>query len=263
MKKLIAVIASCCFAFVLAGCAQQSQSDSGPDYADDEVMGALADGLEKRFDTADKHEQEADGQTKDDFSESTQVEIEAIAPFRDRQFEDPELQEAVVSYANLLDDMLQLTEEYPVDSEEFIEGWTSLYDERSVSLKQFADDYGLAVDAAHEETFEELLRNANAVEEQTETEDAINGLVSSLVFEKNGDGYGSFTYSAIGENTSDISFGNVDITLSLYDAEGVKVEEAHAYTSAWPVGEKVRFEAFGSIDAAEIKVAVSYYDIVE
>ena len=86
MKKLIALIASCCFAFVLAGCAQQSQSDSGPDYADDEVMGALADGLEKRFDTADKHEQEADGQTKDDFSESTQVEIEAIAPFRDRQF---------------------------------------------------------------------------------------------------------------------------------------------------------------------------------
>lgn len=262
MKKITVVIALLCSIILFAGCTQQPQ-DSGPDYADNEVMAAIADGLESRFDVVDKHEQTGDAQTKDGYAEAIQVEIDAIAPFRDRQFEDSKLQETVLSYANLLDDSLELLDQYPVDSIEFYDAWNAIYDERTVALKLFVETYGLEIDPAHEETLNDLLLNANTVEEKTEVEDAINQLVASLAFEKVDEGYGMATYTAVAENTTEIGFEDVGITLALYDKDGVKIEETYAGTSSWPVGEKVRFEAFGASDASEVKTSVSYYSVVE
>ena len=51
-------------------------------------------------------------------------------------------------------------------------------------------------------------------------------MLSSANFEKSDDGYGLYTYTAIVENTSDISFENVYLNVALYDADGVRAEEA-------------------------------------
>ena len=41
------------------------------------------------------------------------------------------------------------------------------------------------------------------------------------------------------------------------------VEETFANTSSWAAGEKVRFEAGTDVNAAQVKVSVSHYDVVK
>ena len=77
-------------------------------------------------------------------------------------------------------------------------------------------------------------------------------MLSSANFEKSDDGYGLYTYTAIVENTSDISFENVYLNVALYDADGVRAEECYADTSAWAPGEKVKFEVMSEVDASRL-----------
>ena len=246
---------------LLGACDARQAEPEGPDYADDEVIGALANGLEKRFDIADKREESGEPQTAETFSEEASAELDALEQFRNREFEDHDLQEEVISYINIIEDSIELTEKYPIDSVEFSDGWTDLYEKRVMALKVFVDNYGLAVDEEHEATLNELLVEANAAGERVKTETAIEDLVGSIVFTKNDEGYGSYTYTATVQNTTGINFGYVSLVLALYDSEGVKAEESYASTSSWPAGETVRFEAYGQTDAAQIKVSVDHYEI--
>lgn len=252
-----------CFSIcvLLSGCSN-SNSDE-PDYADDEVMAAVADGLEKRWDIADQHETNGTSRTSESLSEVTQAELNVISDFRDRQFEDSKLQEAIISYINKLEEMNQLTVEYPVDSDEFYEGWTRAYDERLVMLKNFVDTYGLEVDDSHADQLSDMMLEANVAVKHSETEEAINSLVSSLVFEQVDEGYGYYSYTATAENTSEYSFVDVGLILSLYNADGVMVQEAYAGVNSWPLGEAVVFETGGEVDTSQIKVSLEYYDVAE
>ena len=109
--------------------------------------------------------------------------------------------------------------------------------------------------------FNELIKNGKSVAEKTRNEDAINSLIQGANFEKSDDGYGLYTYTAVVENTSGISFSNVSLTLALYDADDIKAEETYANTSSWAPGEKVKFEAMSDVDAARVVASVSSYDV--
>ena len=87
--------------------------------------------------------------------------------------------------------------------------------------------------------------------------------MASVVFEKQNDGYGLITYVAVVENTTGVDFENVGMTLGLYDADGVRAEDAYVGTASWKSGEKVRFEAISSVDAAETRISIDYYDVVD
>ena len=264
MKRLFYSFSVLLVAVLLVGCGQVASSGSAePDYADDEVILAISQGLEDRFDLADEQEAEQQVVNADYYAGPVQVEIDAVSPFRNRQFEDPDLQEAVLSYVNVLEDSLEVTETYPIDSLEFFDEWQRIYDERTTLLKLLVDEYGLEVDEFHSDALNDLLINAKAVEQKTEVEDAINELVSSIVFTKVNDGYGLYTYTATVQNTSGLNLEDVSLVLSLYDSEGVMAEESYASVSSWPNGETVRFEAIGSTDAAQIKVSIDFYSIAD
>lgn len=246
------------------GCAPGGDSGSvEPDFADDEVVRVLAHSLEKRFELADEQEEAVTPIDADYYADCVEVELDSMKPFKDRLFEDSELQEMTISYINLLEDAIDLTEMYPVDSLEFLNEWQNIYDERTSLLKQFVNDYGLQVKTEYEDTLDALLINANAVEERAGIEESLNKLIDSIAFEKQVDEFGFVTYVATAENTSGIDLEHVSLLLALYDEEGVRVEEAHANTSSWPSGETVRFEAFSDVDAAEIKVSLDYYGIAD
>ncbi len=67
----------------------------------------------------------------------------------------------------------------------------------------------------------------------------------------------------MGENTTEYDFKDVGLVVSLYDADGVKAEETYTSTTSWASGEKVKFEAMSSVDAANIKVSVNYYSVAD
>lgn len=263
IHKVSAVVMSLFLVFGMAACGGAGENE-GPDYIDDKAMTIIAEGFETRSDTLDRNDP---GTTDEEYAAylktAVQAEIDNDVELKNAQYEDSELQEAIISYLNLLDDSVEVIDTYPASSIEFSESWQEIYNERSVLLATFVDEYGLTVGDSYQSALDEIIKNSNAVEENAAVEEAIETLVSGLSFEKTDDGYGWYTYAAIGENTSDYNFGNVTLTLALYDADGVKAEDTYASTSSWASGEKVRFETMSDVDAQDIKVSVDHYDLAE
>ena len=255
-KRAINVLTALGFALSVGACSQAGKND-GPDYADDEAMSVIGQGLSKRFAIVDTDEGGSAVLKK-----GVQAEIDTDTPLKSRQFEDSKLHENVISYINVLDESMDVIDNYGYQSIEFDQKWAETYDKRTQILKTFVDKYGLKLQGADQETLDELVANGtNAAKERHEKE-TINKLVSSAQFEKEDKGYGNFTYTAIIENTSDISFENVSIVLGLYDKDGIK-QEAYANVNTWAAGEKVKFEAYSNCDATEIKPTVDFYNVAD
>lgn len=261
-KKLLSLMACAVFAFGLTACS--APKEEGPDYADDEAMEVIASGYEKRADVIDAQGvPEDDADQKKDYIEAVEAELSVTGKLKDRTFEDSKLQEKVVAYINTLNDSLEVLDGYAISDFEFWEAWQKVYDERTALLKDFVDNYDLEVGKKYQDTFGELVANGKAAAERSQAKEAIDGLVSAASWEKVDEGYGSFTYVAVIENTSEYTFEDVSITLALYDAEGVKAEEGYASTQSWAPGEKVRFEAYSQTDAAQVKATAEYYSVAE
>ncbi|WP_240542008.1 FxLYD domain-containing protein [Bifidobacterium sp. CP2] len=257
-------VATVCLAMTigLAACSSSAQTkDEGPDYADDEAMSIIAEGFQKRSDVIEQYEQKNEDDSSEYVKAAVQAEIDTDKGLKSRQFKDSKLQENVIAYLNLLDDSMDVVKNNSYMSADYTEQWTKVYDKRSALLKTFVDDYGLKVDEKYQESLNDIVANGSSVQKKTETEDALNNLISSTTFEKTDDGYGMYTYSAVIENTTGIDFGSVTLLVALYGADGVKVEETYASTSSWPKGEKVKFEAMSTNDAAQVKVSVSDYEV--
>ncbi|NEG54771.1 hypothetical protein GFD21_03060 [Bifidobacterium sp. SMA15] len=264
-KRLISLLLCAVMSVALAGCSQNKEAD-GPDYADDEAMSIIADGLQKRSDVIDKQNAKQGSEDVDNatyaanLKEAVQTEIDAEKSLKTRQFKDSKMQEAVISYLNLLDDSMDVLKNYSPSSTDFYTEWQKVYDKRTSMLKTFVDDYGLTVDEKYKDTLSDLTANGAAATKKSQTDETIKNLIESATFEKQDQGYGSYTYSAVIENTSKLSFKNVSIVLSLYDADGVK-QEAYANANTWAAGEKVKFEAYSDVNANEVKASVQYYDV--
>lgn len=262
-RSLLSAAAALAIALGASACGAQNV-DEGPDYIDDEAMSIIAQGFQARADTLDKTDI---GTTDEEYANylkgAVQAEIDNDAVLKNSLFEDSKLQEQVLSYVNLLDDSLELLDTYTTSSIEFSEGWSDIYNQRSVLLSTFVSDYGLTVGDKYQSSLDEIIKNGNSVSENAATEEAIETLVASLSFEKIDEGYGYYSYTAIGENTSGIDFNNVGLVLALYDSDGIKAADAYASTSSWLAGEKVKFETSSDVDAQDIKVSVDYYEVAK
>lgn len=247
----------------ISACSQNAANSDKPKYVDEKAMNVIAAGFEKRSDVIESNANDDDPHSTENIQEAIKAEIENDKELKSAKFKDSRMQQDVITYLNLLDDQLKVTEDYSQSSSEYYDEWEKVYDKRSAQLKKLADSYGLKVGDKYKDDFKDLIRNGKSVAEKTRNEDAINALIQGANFEKTDDGYGLYTYTAVVENTSDISFSNVSLTLALYDADDIKAEETYTSTSSWAPGEKVKFEASSDVDAARVVASVSNYDVTK
>lgn len=262
-RKVFGIMLALLVVIGLAACGSQQQANEGPDYADDEVIGAIAKGLEARSDLIDTQTAEEQN-SSDGFKAAVNAEYNVISPFKDRQYQDSKLQEVVISYINSVSDQINVLDTYSYESADFYEKWEDAYNNRTAIIKDLVDNYGLALDEEHQPALDELVKAGGVAKQKNEADEAINSIIANATFEQTDEGYGNFTYSAVVENTSEFTFNNVSVVLGLYDADGVRVEEASASSNApWAPGEKIKLTAYSQTDAQQIKPTVQYYDIAE
>lgn len=267
MKRLTITLLSLALATSLSACGQQPK-DPGPDYADDEAMEIISDAFEARQDVisevkaASETDASVDTHSMKSLESYVTTELEIAEKLRTRVFEDSEMQELVLKYLNTLDDALELLDNHPVTSADFFDKWNALADTRGILLKTFVDDYGLVVEEEYQDEFDEVIANGRAAAKKSQIEEAIQGLLDTIMFEKTTE-YSITTYSAVVENTIGVDLGNCSFDVSLYDSDGVKLEDDFIYTSSWAAGEKVRFEFISEIDTDQIKLAIDYYEVSE
>ena len=254
------VLLICSLGFISA-CSQNATNLDKPKYVDGKAMNVIATGFEKRSDIIESNANDDDPHSTENIQEAIEAGIKNDEELKNARFKDSKMQQDVITYLNLLDDQLKVTEDYSQSSADYYEEWNKVYDKRSAQLKKLVDNYGLEVGEKNKDDFNDLIKNGKSVAEKTRNEDAINSLIQGANFEKSDDGYGLYTYTAVVENTSGISFSNVSLTLALYDADDIKAEEIYADISSWAPGEKVKFEAMSDVDAARVVASVSSYDV--
>lgn len=254
------VLLICSLGFISA-CSQNDANAAKSKYVDDKAMNVIAAGFERRSDVIESNANDDDPHSTENIQEAIEAEIKNDKELKNARFKDSKMQQDVITYLNLLDDQLKVTEDYSQSSSDYYEEWNKVYDKRSAQLKKLVDNYGLEVGEKYKDDFNDLIKNGKSVAEKTRYEDAINSLIQGANFEKTDDDYGLYTYTAVVENTSGISFSNVSLTLALYDADDIKAEETYADTSSWAPGEKVKFEAMSDVDAARVVASVSSYDV--
>lgn len=250
-----------CSLGLISACSQNDANAAKSKYVDDKAMNVIAAGFERRSDVIESNANDDDPHSTENIQEAIEAEIKNDEELKNARFKDSKMQQDVITYLNLLDDQLKVTEDYSQSSADYYEEWNKVYDKRSAQLKKLVDNYGLEVGEKYKDDFNDLIKNGKSVAEKTRYEDAINSLIQGANIEKSDDGYGLYTYTAVVENTSGISFSNVSLTLALYDADDIKAEEIYADTSSWAPGEKVKFEAMSDVDAARVVASVSSYDV--
>lgn len=260
ISTIIAVVA---FMLLLCGCSNSAttqSSSSGPDYADDEAMTIIARGLEARWAITDSKDFE---ENAENLKQAVDAELVIETLLRDRQFENPKMQEDVLKYINTLESSLEVLEQFPYGSTDYYAKWEAAFNERTAELKNLVEKYGLSVSEANQSTLNELFTAGTAAQNKTERDDAINKLFEKVEFDKTDDGNGFYEYSAVIENTTDYSFEDVGIVLGLYDSDGVRAGETSTSINTWEKGEKARFEATSDIDAKKVKIEVEYYTVAD
>lgn len=261
MKKAtfkILLISALIASLTFIGCNQTTESDK-PNYADTEAVTAIGKALEARWHYTDNRSR--DISQSEALSQATQIEIDALESYRSREYEDPKLQERVIAYINLLEQMAETAENIDFDSMQYGDQWENEQKDRSVMLKDFIENYGLTVADNYRDELNDMIKRGNLAAEENAQSKAIKDLVANMMFEKQNNGYSFFTYSCVAENTTDYDFGYVGLRLDLYDADGVKANETYASTNSWPRGERVRFETTSDVDASDIKVTISSFDV--
>lgn len=260
-KKMISLMIGLSLTVSLSSCSQ-AEKNTEADFADAEAMEVIATGFERRADKIDELQRAGkDTQSTANLKTIVQTELNIDQTLRNRQFKDAKLQEQIIAYINTLNDSVKLLTNSSTSSNGFLEQWNDIRDERSSLLKGFVDKYGLTVSDKYQESMDELTANGAAVNEQNETDNTINQLVETAVFNKQADGFGGFTYAATIQNTSNIAFENISIVLALYDGQNVKLGETYTSTNSWEPGETVLFEAYSNVDAATVRASVDYYDV--
>lgn len=256
IKRTVASIVCLAMALTICACGNE---DKGPDYADDEAMQVIASGLEKRFEIADREATTSSEQLAR-AKDAIQAELDTDTPLKNRQFKNSKLQEQVISYINVLNEQKDVTKDYEYQSAEYTKQWGKAYDKRTQILKTFVDEYGLKLSGEDQEVLDKLVAEGAEAAKTSDEKETINKLINEAKFEKTDDGYGFYTYKAVVENTSNLTFTNVSVTLDLLDDAGVKHEE---YTSIgnWAPGEKVELKTSSDINAKEIKQHVTFYDV--
>jgi hypothetical protein len=128
-------------------------------------------------------------------------------------------------------------------------------------LKKFVEEYGLTVDSKYQSALDDILANGNSTELKDAQKDAIDSLIANAQWEKT-ESYGSYTYTAVVENTTDYDFKDMTLLVNLYDADNVK-NEAYANASSWKKGDKVKLEAYSDVDAQRVEAEVQYFTVDE
>lgn len=267
MKKRLCVLLSLLAALMfipLAGCSQPEQDD-GPEYQDAAFLTDLGRGLDARWDLIDKIQADSPDEelTSQNMTAYVQAELDAVDKYSNAAFEDSELRELAISYINVLHDSLEAAETYSVNNDVSLAEWGSIYEERTILLKEIASNYDIAVSDEHESDLSQLVSEGAAVQQTADIEAALQSIADSAQFSFVDDGYGSITGTATVTNDTGTNFTSVQFDVQLYDEAGVRTDTAYAYVDNWNSGETVNLDVYVSsgIMPVSVKVVPSYYEI--
>ena len=239
---------------MLVSCSSTSSDE--PHYADQDFIKSVSKGLEARWKL---QAEQSDSNTLESMKEAVQTELNAVEEYKTAAFEDSVLQEKALKYINVLNNCLENVE-YFVSSNDY-DKWTAIYNERTILIKDFVDNYGLTVSDKYQDSLGQLVSDGKSAGEQAAQREAMENIVNNLEFKMKEDSYGYKTYEAILENTTDYEISTLSLDISLLDAEGVIVETAWASVENVSKGQKARLEFSTEAEFDKMQPTIDWFEV--
>lgn len=193
------------------------------------------------------------GEDPDLYERWSQMEIIAISPYADQEFNDPHLAELLDKYLVYLDQAVEATMYYISDYSTYSEMWDDAYSGRATVIKELVDDYELTVPEQYQTHLDEMIDAANVAAAEQAVRDASHAIADATVIEATTDEYGLTTYQATLENTSEYTYDYFSVQIKVTDASGTIVGNGFcAQLSNWGPGERAIVDAYISgVDSIE------------
>jgi len=232
-----------------------SSSGGGEKAADKDFIKSVGKGLDARWNIQYADE---DDDSIDTLRKAIQAEYDAVEEYKSASFEDSVLQEKALKYINVVNDCIENVE-YARSTDEY-QKWLDIYNERTIIIKDFVDNYGLTVSDKNKKYLDELVADGKTAGAQAEQKEAIEGLVKKLEFEQIENDYGWKKYEAILENTTDYDIVHLQLDISLLDSEGVIVSTENASADNVAKGQKARVEFSTDAEFERIEPIIDYLE---
>lgn len=222
--------------------------------ADGQFMSALSKGLMARWDLPEENKSE-----EEIYKDNTNIELEYLTPFQEKEFDDKALGESAKEYIDILNRALNSLNEYTIDYNSFYQNWNSIYAERTMLIKKFVNDFGLTVDTEHKSVLDDLLRDASGAETQQKMKQEIKDMVDNFVLTPTTDEWGITSYRLSMENATKYTFEYFYVDINALDESGNILGTGQAgQVSSWQPGQKAEVDAWVSVDNAENIKSVTY-----
>ena len=226
------------------GSAGGSSAVAEVQYADEDFMAAITQGLEARWKITNKFESNPLELGAEDMDKALKAELAPVAEFKDAKFKNQDLAEAAVLYVEALEGL------HGKDFADENTTWQSAYSCRVSALHKINEISKIKVSDTYKENLSEILSDGEAASVAQDLQDAV-------VFEKQEpkDEYDTHpTYAAVVENKSELNFSYFEFDINLVDKDGVVVETQTAFTENWAAGTKHRFEFMSDASFDHIEI---------
>ncbi|WAW15748.1 hypothetical protein [Peptostreptococcus equinus] len=164
---------------LLTACSSQSKTEK--QYADNDYIKAMQTGLEERqkIVSTDKYDSGSTSERDLILSDGIKKEQEILKPFKEKEFQSPELKKIRDDYNNALQEQL---DSLPSGGDfNKIEAFDKAYDKRSQLINILIDKFGLKLNSELEKEFK---LNANSVNKKEDTNKKLLETLKNAKFEE-------------------------------------------------------------------------------
>lgn len=230
---------------------------------DKDFIISLSKGLETRWKLNDEYDELINkGEIKETdekkvieyYDKFAKAELNEVEKYKDLKFEDSKLQEAAISYINLLKTQEEGVEEMRVDIDKGIRKWDEGYQQRSKLLTNFVKDYNLTVSDKYKTQLSDFEKVSNQVKDDEKIEDE----VKKAEFKITNSSGGWKDYESIIKNDTDTNYEYFSIKINLLDKDEVILESTTAYVENWQSGQKAKFKFSTDCDFHSMSMECEY-----
>ncbi len=263
MKKRVLTMLFAAFSILpIFGCSDDQMESDTPEYADSAFMSDLSESLMARWDEAAKLDQSGYDPYSKEYQEDLialiDIELNNISEYRSATFEDRNLQEAAISYINILEDTKEAANLLTIDYEDYSLKWTESYNERSKAIAEFASDFGLTVDEAHQSELNDFIGTAQQIEDDEALQEKVNNMLAGLQFSATEQSGSYVTYSATLTNNTGADFAYINMTIDLIDENELILEQAYCNVGVLADGKSILLEFVSDKQFAAYQIHADY-----
>lgn len=244
LKRMFVLVLS---SVILFGCSNSTTSKN-ENPTDDDFVTNVSKALEARWKLS--NEQSSDlstSQLQKKYEEYLNVEMSILGEFDKYDFKDTELKEIADDYYRGLE--LQKEGIQYVGTDDYTNQtntWELGYNYRVCAVHDLVSDYGLTVSSKYQEILDDFTAEYIVAKKDVTVQEYVNSLIDTVKYVKNEELSSEYLsiYTAVIENTTDVTIESLSIDADFLDANGVSIYQSSDYRGNLEPGSKVQSEIY-------------------